>query len=54
MKKICKHEPVVELPFIVRSSIITPGKVGFSFFEKGKWFCSKCGKKLKAKWNIVK
>ena len=50
-KKCEKHEPVIELRNGVTSGTITPGKVGYSFFEKDKWFCSKCGVELVAEWR---
>lgn len=50
-KKCEKHEPVTELRNGVTSGTITPGKFGYSFFEKDKWFCSKCNVELVAEWR---
>lgn len=49
--QVCEHEPITELNSMMNSSRITPGKVGFSFFNKESWSCMKCGIKLKAKWE---
>lgn len=53
----CTHDPIMELPFMCKSSTILPGKVGWSYFENNLhegWYCSKCKIKLSAKWEEMK
>ncbi len=49
----CAHEPVTELQTMMRSSNISTGKVGFNYFNKDSWSCSKCGVNLEATWSAV-
>lgn len=54
--KVCEHEPVKALENFVSSTTISPGRVGWSYFENDlsdKWYCAKCGAKLKAVWSEV-
>jgi hypothetical protein len=47
----CKHEPVYELDKFVSSTSISPGKVGWTYWDEKKWKCAKCGVELVAEWK---
>lgn len=52
-KKECEHHaPIYVLDHFIKSTDLSPGKVGFDFFKEKNWECHKCGAKLKANWTV--
>lgn len=49
----CDHEPISRLEAPLSSSTITPGLVGFNFFNKESWVCAKCKQPLRAQWKVL-